>query len=196
MNTQVLPLLPAGVTISQWHPEDVKTGEEARAFCLAMIKSVYGYDYRADWHKDLDSLLKGDESWYTIANKGTFLVLRNAEGTVIGTGGIHPISRKPVLMPMFEGRYTTWESVAALGRTYILPEYRGLGMSRVLVAMLEHAAERMGYAHMNLHCEESAIRLRNHWESFGFTHILNEDSASHYDKFVCNSAEVESRYSA
>lgn len=177
-------LLAPGLTISQWHPLQACVGEEARAFCLSIIKDTYGYDYRPDWHADLDSLSKGEESRYNPANGGAFFLVRNHDGDIIGTGGIYSMAHKPNFIELFGERYPDVAKVACMGRTYLKPEYRGNALSRTLVPMLETAATLNGYTHMTLDCEASAHRLRRHWESFGFTGFLINGSTAHYDRSI------------
>ena len=181
-------LLAPGLTISQWHPSQLKEGTEARTYCLSVIKDTYGYDYRPDWHADLDSLTQGEESRYNPAKGGAFFIIRNHAGEIIGTGGIASMAYKPHFIELFGSRYQQPEKVAVMGRTYLKKEYRGNALSRTLVPMLEMAAVANGYTHMNLDCEAAADRLRRHWESFGFTTILINGSTAHYDKSVHNSA--------
>lgn len=190
------PLLAPGLSISQWHPSQLKEGEEARTYCLSVIKDTYGYDYTPAWHADLDSLMKGEESRYNPANGGAFFIIRNESGEIVGTGGVYSMVHKPNFIALFGHRYQDVAKVACMGRTYLKKEYRGNGLSRTLEPMLELAAKANGYTHMNLDCEASADRLRRHWESFGFTAFLINGSTAHYDKLVTNSDAQSQRAAA
>ncbi|TKW61651.1 MAG: GNAT family N-acetyltransferase [Blastochloris viridis] len=182
-------LLAPGLTISQWHPSQTQAGEEARTFCLSVIKDTYGYDYRPDWHADLDSFAKGEESRYSPANGGAFFIIRNHDGEIIGTGGIYSMVHKPNFIELFgKQRYGDVSQTACMGRTYLKKEYRGNALSRTLVPMLEMAAKANGYTRMSLDCEASADRLRRHWESFGFTDFLIDGPTAFYDKRIQTSS--------
>ena len=71
-----------------------------------------------------------------------FLVLENAAGTVIGCGGVAPLK---------DGEPDTCE----LKKMYFLPEARGHGMGRRLVALLEDAARARGFRYMYLETIEA-----------------------------------------
>ena len=185
MQKQPHALLAPGLTISQWHPSQKQAGEEARTFCLSVIKDTYGYEYRPDWHADLDSLTQGEESRYNAVNGGAFFIIRNHDGEIMGTGGVYSMLHKPNFIELFgTARYGDVSKIACMGRTYLKPEYRGNALSRTLVPMLEMAAKNNGYTHMGLDCEASAERLRRHWESFGFTAFLIDGSTAFYDKSI------------
>lgn len=178
-------ILAPGLTIGQWHPAQRQEGEAARAFCLSVIKDTYGYDYRPDWHADLDSLTKGEDSRYNPANGGAFFIIRNHAGEIIGTGGVSSMVHKPNFVQLFGAqRYGDVSQAACMGRTYLKKEYRGNALSRTLVPMLEMAAKANGYTRMCLDCEASADRLRRHWESFGFRDFLIDGPTAFYDKRI------------
>ena len=69
--------------------------------------------------------------------RALFLVLENAEGRVVGTGGIAPLQG---------GDPGTCE----LKKMYFLPEARGHGQGRRLVTVLEAEARRRGFRYMYL----------------------------------------------
>lgn len=189
MQKQPHALLAPGLTISQWHPSQKQAGEEARTFCLSVIKDTYGYEYRPDWHADLDSLTQGEKSRYNAVNGGAFFIIRNHDGDIMGTGGVYSMLHKPNFIELFgTSRYGDVSKIACMGRTYLKPEYRGNALSRTLVPMLETAAKTNGYTHMGLDCEASAERLRRHWESFGFTAFLIDGSTAFYDKSIQTSS--------
>lgn len=180
-------LLAPGLTVTRWQPHMAALGGQARTFCLSTIKDTYGYDYRPDWHADLDSLTQGESSRYNPASGGVFLVVQNLNGDIVGTGGAYSLTHKPHFIALFGGKYANPAQVACMGRTYLQKQYRGNALSRTLVPMLEAAAAGYGYTHMCLDCEASAARLRNHWESFGFTTVIEDGSTAFYDKSVHNS---------
>ncbi len=178
----LLPLLAKGVTLSQWDSSDQTTAQEIRSFCLAMVKEVYGFDYNPDWHQDLDSLLEGEASHYTAANRGCMFVLRSPQGEVIGTAGMRGLFWKPNMVEKFRERYGDCQQIASNWRMYIHPAYRGQGMGKSLVTLRELAAVNYGYHTMYLHCDIAALKLRNHWETLGFVNFANDIKTSHYDK--------------
>lgn len=181
MNTP-RPLIPTGLTISQWDPADLALAAQIRTFCLQMVKEVYGFDYNPDWHLDLDSLLLGEASHYAPANRGCMLVVRTASGEVVGTAGMRGLFWKTNMVEMFKDRYGDCQHIASNWRMYIHPAHRKQGMGKVLVALREMAAIGFGYTTTYLHCDINATRLRNHWEELGFTNFINEGQTAHYDK--------------
>jgi len=69
-----LPPAPHGLTLSPLRDEPGPQHAEARAFCLAVIKEFYGFDYNPDWHADLDGLLlSSEQNRYSRLNRGAFL---------------------------------------------------------------------------------------------------------------------------
>jgi len=182
MQNTVHSLFPAGVCLSQWNPHDLVLAEQIREYCLATVKEVYGFDYREDWHRDLDSLLLGEASDYAHGQRGCMLVLQNEKGEVIGTAGMRGLFWKPNMVEMFQERYGDCQQVASNWRMYIRADYRKQGMGKILVTLREMAAIRYGYTRMYLHCDINAIRLRNHWEVLGFSNFCNEGQTAHYDK--------------
>ena len=184
MNDANLTLLPTGVRLSQWHPSQREFAESLRQYCLNMIQEVYGYDYRQDWHRDLDSLLSGDQSDYSPNQRGCMLVLQNEMNEIIGTAGMRGLFTQPKMLERFPIRFKNANTVASNCRMYIRADYRRLGMSKILIALRELAAQRYGYSTLYLHCDINAHRLRQHWESFGFENFCNEDQTSHYDKSI------------
>src|SRR5688572_19167075 len=79
----ILASIHPGLTLSQFE-DDRSLAEDCRRFCLRTIRSTYGYDYRPEWHDDLDSLREPAACHYTASNRGVFFVLRDADGHVVG----------------------------------------------------------------------------------------------------------------
>ena len=170
------------LTLTRLEEEDAALAEDCRRFCLGIIKTTYGYDYRPDWHDDLDSLREGEASHYAPGNRGAFFALRDAEANVVGTAGMRGLSYKPSIAGLFTRRYPDIERVAFNGRMYVDPAWRKQGLGRILIGVREEAARRMGYATLYHHCDAKAERLRRYWVRQGFRLVAEDDAVAHYDK--------------
>jgi putative acetyltransferase len=98
-----------------------------------VIKTVLA-EYGLDWEvncggcSDQDAV---DVEEYYLQTGGEFWVIERA-GQIVGTGGYHPISRG--------------QRAVEIRKMYLLPEARGQGLGRFLLAQLEQAAAQKGFA--------------------------------------------------
>ena len=80
---------PHGLSLARLEDTPSTAHDAARRFCLETIKEFYGFDYRRDWHVDLDSLLlPAVENHYSGLHRGAFWTLRDASGTLLATAGM------------------------------------------------------------------------------------------------------------
>jgi GNAT superfamily N-acetyltransferase len=155
--------------------------EQVRTHCLAAIKDAYGYDYRQDWHWDLDSLLSPHQSPYFSAKNGAFYALRAKDDGIIGTAAIRSLSTSPNIMERYGARYAEPDEVAYLCRVYVVWRHRKQGLGDFLVDLCRKDALSRGYRTMYFHCERDAKRLRVYWESQGFSCFAEDGMSAHYD---------------
>jgi GNAT superfamily N-acetyltransferase len=179
-----LPPIPTGLLLCQLG-DDPALAEDCRRFCLSAIKSTYGYDYTPAWHADLDSLRRGEESHYAAANRGAFFMLRDGERRVVGTAGVRGLRYNPGIAGMLAHRYPDIDRVAFNCRLYVDTAWRRQGLGRILIALREEAARRMGYVILYIHCDAKAERLRQYWLRQGFQLISAANGVAHYDKPLC-----------
>jgi GNAT superfamily N-acetyltransferase len=96
---------------------------------------------------------------------GTFLVIES-EGMPVACAGILPLS----------------PGVAELKRMYVVPERRGTGLARRLLAELEEAARALGYRELHLMTGTAQPEAMVLYESAGYERVPNfgqyRDSAS------------------
>lgn len=164
---------------------DAPSAEHARAreFCLATIQEFYGFDYRADWHADLDGLLLAPErNHYSRHNRGAFWTLSDAAGEIVGTAGIRHLAWKPNVLAMFPDRYPCGEEVASLWRVYVRKDRRGQGLGRWLAGLSERAALELGYPAMYLHATSDAHATLAFWQAVGYRFVGICPTSTHYDK--------------
>ena len=176
-----LSIHPA-LTLTRLEEDSPALADDCRRFCLRIIKLTYGYDYRPDWHDDLDSLREGEASHYAPGNRGAFFAVRDAKGNVVGTAGMRGLSYRPIIAALFTRRYPDIERVAFNGRVYVDPAWRKHGLGRLLIGVRENAARSMGYATLYHHCDAKAERLRQYWIGQGFRLVAEGDAVAHYDK--------------
>ena len=155
----------------------------ARQFCLDVIKEFYGFDYRPDWHADLDSLLcQPHVNHYSMANRGAFWVLLDNEGLIQATAGIRHLGWKPAIAAAFADRYGSGRDVASLWRVYVKRELRRQGLGRWLNAYSEREASARGFAHMYLHASADAKATLGFWKASGYQAIGEFGDSVHFDK--------------
>lgn len=176
--TMILPEGNALLQLTQDSPKQLL--EDVRAFCLRMIKVTYGYDYRQDWHNDLDSILDPANSFYFDGKKGAFFVIKAPDGSIIGSSGLRALTSRPDLMERFKEYFPASEQVGSHWRMYIDPVHRKKGMGKLLMAVRELQARRNGFTCIYHHCNKDAPRLRAYWEAHGYKLIGEDEMSAHY----------------
>lgn len=145
----------------------------ARQFCLNMIKETYGFEYRKDWHSDLDSLLDKN-GMYSIYNNGDFVVILDGD-KIVASGGLRDIKTKPELYKQFSSRYKN-KKIGSIWRVYVHPDYRKKGLATRIVNYLENKAIELGYELLYLHTSKVYPIAINFWNSLNYKTFLEEDT--------------------
>jgi GNAT superfamily N-acetyltransferase len=178
-----MPDAPAGLTLHRLEDDPTPGHADARAFCLAVIKEFYGFDYNPDWHADLDALLlPADRNHYSRLNRGAFWTLSERNGTIIATAGIRAIRWKPAIVAAFAERYPEADKIASLWRVYVNKDRRGGGIGTWFNGIAEEEAVRLGYTTMYLHASSDATATVAFWRSSGYTEIGDHEFSTHFDK--------------
>jgi GNAT superfamily N-acetyltransferase len=155
----------------------------ARAFCLSVIKEFYGFDYRPDWHVDLDSLTKpAPQSHFSAVNRGAFWTLTTPDGAIVATTGLGRLAWRPNVLEALPGRYPDVDKVATLMRCYVRKDLRGQGIGARLNALCEAEAHRLGYTTMYLHASADAPATIAFWTARGYAPIGAFGFSTHFDK--------------
>jgi GNAT superfamily N-acetyltransferase len=145
------------------------SGDEARTFCLRIIKEFYGIDYTPAWHADLDSLrLAGDDNWFTEKSRGAFFVVRNEQNEIIATGGLCGLARKPGTAERLKQRYAEPAETCQVVRVYLDQTVRRHGLGTRIVTALEAEARTLGYALSYLHADALAAGTLRFWNDRGY----------------------------
>lgn len=174
--------LPQDITLSQLDKDTPRDRlVEVRAYCLDAIKDAYGYDYRPDWHWDLDSLFTPAHSPYFCEQNGAFYMLQAEDRAFIGTAAIRCLSSSPNIVERYGARYPAPKSVAYLCRVYVHRQHRKQGLGDALTRLCRQTAHRRDYQAIYFHCDRKARRLRIYWESLGFTCFAEDDMSAHYE---------------
>lgn len=174
---------PYGLTLELLPDEPDARHDEARAFCLAVIKEFYDFDYRPDWHADLDSLTLGPErSWYSRRNRGAFWTVRAEDGALVGTAGLYHLGWKARLAADLADRYPDPERIPQLVRVYIRKDQRGRHIGRWLNEVAEAEAGRLGFTTLYLHASVDAPATLGFWRGRGYAEIAAGDASIHFDK--------------
>lgn len=144
-------------------------GDEARAFCLRIIKEFYGIDYNPVWHADLDSLRSsGEGNWFTDKSRGAFIIARNDRNEIIATGGLCGLARKPGTAERLKDRYPNPAKTCQIVRVYLDQTVRRHGLGSRIVHALEAEAEKLGYALSYLHADALADGTLRFWGNQGY----------------------------
>lgn len=160
---------------------------EARAFCLAVIKEFYGFDYRVDWHADLDTLAEGGaQSWYGTANRGAFWTLREPGGAIVAAVGLYRLGLKPRLVEAFADRYARPDTVAQLVRLYVRKDHRGRHIGRWLDDLVASQARSLGYETLYLHASADTATTLAFWRGRGYGEIASFGDSVHFDRTLSN----------
>lgn len=174
---------PPGLTLGRLSDTPGTAHTAARTFCLGVIKEFYGFDYRPDWHADLDSLEKpAGVNHFSAANRGAFWTLTDADGHIVATTGIKKLTWHANVLEALPGRYPHPEKVATLMRAYVRKDLRAGGIGRYLSALCEAEARRLGYETLYLHANSDTPATIAFWTARGFAPIGTFGVATHFDK--------------
>ena len=173
----------AELTLARLGDEPGPAHAAARAFCLSVIKEFYGFDYRPDWHADLDALtLPAARSHFSAANRGAFWTLTTPDGAIVATTGIKRLAWHPNVPEALPGRYPDLDSVATLMRCYVRKDLRGQGIGARLNVLCEDEARRLRYRTMYLHASADAPATIAFWTARGYAPIGAFGFSMHFDK--------------
>ncbi len=136
-------------------------------------------DFSADF-RYLYSDLENPKNDYA-RDKGSFLVITNSNGEVLGTGGFTKIN----------------ELICEVKKFYLHPSLRGKGLGKILLNTLILQAEKLGFKKIVLQTNpvmDSAIAL---YKKLGFKQILSSDkiasSEAIYFEFDINGLNEETK---
>lgn len=155
-----------------------------RDYCLSIIKEVYGYNYRPDWHTDLDDLLN-PHGMYS-ENVGGVFLSATSNGEIVGTIGLRSLQTKPTLFHQFKFRYDNYK-VASIWRAYVRSDKRGKGIGTELTRKAEEFAKAKGYELIYLHSSRNNPEALKFWHTMGykiFSEEENQDRTVHMDKHI------------
>lgn len=158
-------------------------GGQARQFCLDVIKEFYGFDYRPDWHGDLDSLLLPPTgNHFSDLHRGAFWTVENGQGEIVATTGIRHLGWKPNCAALFFDLYGDGTGIASLWRQYVRKDMRGRGLGKKLAALCENEGLSRGYQRMYLHASSHASATVGFWKSRDYVAIADDGETIHFDK--------------
>ncbi|MBI1774130.1 MAG: GNAT family N-acetyltransferase [Proteobacteria bacterium] len=178
---------PEGLVLRRLADRSTAAHTEARAFCLDVIKEFYGFDYRADWHEDLDSLCGSSaKNHYSTVNLGAFWTLSLSDGAIVAAAGVRAITWKPRIVDAYAERYESVERVGSLWRVYVRKDRRRRGLGSWLARLAEVEARRLGFSVMYLHANADAAATIAFWEACGYVLFESRDMTAHMDKPIAD----------
>jgi GNAT superfamily N-acetyltransferase len=179
------PNFPNQLLLTQLNDEAGETAARARKFCLDVIKEFYGFDYRPDWHGDLDSLLlPPGGNHFSSSNRGAFWIVEDETGEIIATTGIRHLGWKPNCAALFADIYGDGTNVASLWRLYVRKDKRAHGLGKKLAALCEFDALAKGYGRMYLHASSDAVATIGFWKSRQYVALADDGETIHFDKLI------------
>lgn len=134
--------------------ESVHGADSAALLRTYMADVASRYYRRPATGAEVDAALAEDPSDHLAPPRGVFLVLRNGTRPV-GCVGLH--------------RLTTAE--AELNRLYVMPDTRGMGAGRRLLAAVEEVARDWGVAAIRLDTRHDLVEARGLYASVGYVEI-------------------------
>lgn len=135
-------------------------GEVVRAL-VAGVLAEHGLPFDLD---RFDADLVDIDAAYTNRG-GTFLVVEDDTGRVIGCGGLYPLG----------------PSVAEVRKMYLLPEARGQGLGGRLLTELIAAARERGYRTLTLTTSSHLPAAAPLYRRFGFTDVAPDHPSERAD---------------
>ncbi len=112
-----------------------------------------------------------DELFELFRKEGSVYWIAEADGVMAGGCGIYPTGGLP-------------EGCAELVKLYLLPEYRGRGIGRMLMELCFRSARDMGYRQLYLESLPELSKAVSMYLKSGFTHISHALGNSGH--FGCN----------
>lgn len=178
-------VVPHGLTLKLLGDTPGPEHARARQFCLDVIKEFYGFDYKPEWHEDLDSLnLPAQKNHYSPQNRSAFWTVTTPEGELIATAGLRDLSWKPTLLQELSARYPVPDEVASLWRVYIRKDWRSRGLGKWLARLSEDKARELGYKTMYLHASTDATDTMKFWQACGYDDFGTITFSTHFDKKI------------
>jgi putative acetyltransferase len=125
-----------------------KAGEEVKILCLVKkVLSDYGLIINPEETdkdlSDLDNFYFDNKGWFTVIDHGN---------EIIGSYGIFRVSEK----------------VCELRKMYLLPEYQGIGLGRLMMEDAIHQAKTLGYAEIILETNKLLDKAIHLYKKYGF----------------------------
>jgi GNAT superfamily N-acetyltransferase len=158
--------------------------EDAKSFCLSVIKEVYDYHYQKEWAYDLDYLFKTND-FYTDDKKGLFVIaLINDE--IVATAAIRSLNSAPDISEKLKDRFINTKEVAIINRVYVKKEYRGQGVGKKIYDFLENEALFYNYSILYLNASKKTDAL-SFWKKNGYQDFLTEPDiyqTTHLEKYL------------
>lgn len=106
---------------------------------------------------EIDACLENVETNY-FQNKGCFLVLLDAQGKVVGTGGLFYLNA----------------ATAELRKMYLLPQHRGKGLGKATMLSLLDEARNLGYKRVTLETASVLKEAIGLYKKYGFQEIKSD----------------------
>ena len=142
---------------------EARPGDE-RAIQQVVADVLREYDFETE-PDGVDADLRDIQASY-IARGGTFLVLVDEAGRVVGCGGVYPFDSE----------------IAEVRKSYLLPGVRGRGWGRTLLLRLVGDARSRGFKKLVLETASKLVAADKLYRSVGFAEVEREHLAERCDR--------------
>jgi GNAT superfamily N-acetyltransferase len=142
-----------------------------REHVLRVSRDDIGFEYRPEWHWDVDDL---QGTYVDNPRHALFVAIEADTGTLLGTTSIVNVGPKSPPHPEWLAERYNAPDVAQLLRVYIVRQARRRGIARALVAEArQFTADEGGYRTLYLHTNASVPGAEAFWRAMPTTEIYD-----------------------
>jgi GNAT superfamily N-acetyltransferase len=156
------------ITVREVAPADFG---QAREHILRVVRDDLGYDYRREWHWDIDDM---QGVYVDNPRQALFVAVEDDSSEIIGTTSVVNVGPNVPPHPLWIAERYSGPHAAQLLRVYIARDHRRRGVARRLVQCArQFVAVDGGYTTIYLHTNASVPGAEAFWRSMPTTLIYD-----------------------
>jgi GNAT superfamily N-acetyltransferase len=157
-----------GLTIRSLEPADFIA---VREHILRVTREDLGYDYRPEWHWDLDDL---QGVYVDHPRQALFLAVDDGTGDLVGTTSVVNVGPNAPPHPIWLAERYNGPTIAQLLRVYVARSHRRRGVAHGLVESARRfVAQAGGYETIYLHTNASVPGAEAFWRAMPTTLVCD-----------------------
>ena len=143
---------------------------------------------------DLDSLLKPEDSHYSLSNRGALYIVRqkmqsngqDGSGEIVAAIALRSLIWTPQIYQALGPSYASRsiDKICNLARLRVDPMWQRKGIGHWLVNAAELKASKLGFSHLYTQSEAHRAELLSFWERTGFTEFARVNNVARLEKVV------------